>query len=238
LALASRILESTPPSRSGAPDPAVGRLLPAARAAAVPGWEGAVVEAAGLVVRTLHPGRLEAVDRAFAAAGGSARGHFWHGLGRGAYFAPTRMLPSARVGERPLAEARTKPPSGADDPREDAESGLCWALALVNLRAPEVVAAFLGSHGGSGPFEQGVAAACLAWAVSVGVDPVLEGFLEYEPEGTTAAAAWRRHVAGPCRHVLDRFVPALAAGDGFPWGEIFRYRPLEELADRAAGRPA
>lgn len=239
LSLASRALAGVPAARPEALGSALDRFLAAARAVATPGWEGAVAEALGLVVRTLHPHRLHAVDGELARRGGPLRELFWHGVGRGIYFAPTQTMPARGPARRGLEKALAEPPDGLG--RSGAVAGLAWALTLVNLRSPEVVAGFLARHAGAGApdgaLEHGVCAALLVWTAAVGRGPALEAFLEHAPRSGVEAEAWHRVVA-PAARALEELTPAFAATGR--WEELFRFRPLdrlrEELASPAPGR--
>lgn len=234
LALATRALGAAPAARPGPLGPALDRFLAAAREAAAPGWEGAVVEALGLVARTLHPHRLAAIDEHLGRCGGASRELFWHGVGRGIYFAPTQAVPVGGPARRALEKALAEPPD--DVGRAGAAAGVAWALTLVNLRSPEVVEELVARHRGEpGPLEHGICAALLVWRAAVGHDAVLARFLGHTPRRAAGGEAWRG-VLDRCTRSLEGLAPALAASGR--WGELFRYRPLDALeAELSAAAP-
>jgi len=186
----------------GAPADAVDRFLELCHKGSDDGCAGASFEALGLVARVLHPGRVAALDRAVRQVGAPWRESFWHGLGRGLYLTPVGSLPRPAPAAHALERARREAP----DPvaRRNAVSGVGWALTLVNVRHPHVVAAALDDSmvdagRASGPaadgdaLVDGVARATVVWADSLGarsaeseeategaggVDEVLEAFLE------------------------------------------------------------
>lgn len=221
LSLAARALGAGGTGGPGAVAPALDRFLDGASREAAPGWEWAVIEALGLVARTLHPHRLAALDRELARRGGPERALFWHGVGRGAYFAPTRAVPSDATARRALEEASSEP--GDEEGRAQAVAGLAWALTLVNLRSPEVVARFLASASATAPAEAIEHGVCAALLVGRGCGA---------GDGPGAEAV--RRLLGPRTHLLDDLEDGLARTGR--WQELFRFRPLERLAaELAAG---
>jgi len=193
------------------------------------GWEecalagsgGVAVEALGLVARNLYPHRLRRLDGLLRAIDPVLAEHLWHGVGRGLYFAPTHLLPYSAAPGRALDKAGREPPDEAG--RRNATAGLGWALTLVNLRHPEVVADVLRRHGRDvargEAFAHGVASAVLLWRDLVGHDPHLTAFLAHRPEaaGPIVGALWRDLVAGPgaaalrSRQPVPRWSGGLAA---------------------------
>ena len=108
-------------------------------AALRPGHAGLAVEALGLTARHLDPQRVAALAELLRSTAPELAELFWHGVGRGLYFAPTHLPPWTGAARRAFAKAWSEPP---DLPgRANATAGLAWALTLVNVRHPEVVAA-------------------------------------------------------------------------------------------------
>ena len=229
LLLAMQSLDGLPwrPS-NGEVDACLDGFAARAAAAAQDRWRTAVLEALGLVARTLHPDRVGDLDRELAARP-ELRPAFWHGWGRGSYFSPTSAVPFlAGSAARRLAEVAAAAPDR--EAREQAVSGWAWALTLVNLRHPEVVASALregeGGPAGAPELADGVASALVVWLTSGGDRERVDRFLAHALEGA-AAGPWRGIVAAG-RRAAGRQVPS--AGD---LGELFVYRPGRWPAERA-----
>jgi hypothetical protein len=213
LALAERVLGGLPP-RPGSAElrRALARFLALCRDHSRPGYAGAAFEGLGLVARTLHPGLVAEIDAQLARpdgpAGDDAAGradlvsYFWHGAGRALYFLPSNAPPLCSAPWRAVGMARAEPPH--ERGRASALAGLVWALTLVNLRHPEVLAELLVHHPLSGAesaaVADGIGSAVVLWQDLAPGDPCLAAFLRYRPRpaGGRAAALWQRLVAGPC----------------------------------------
>lgn len=209
---------------------AVDRFVRRASGGTADGWRLAVLEALGLVARTLHPHRLAALDGAVSAAGPELRRAFWHGVGRGLYFAPTAALPFlAGSAATRLAELAASVPDG--EAREQVVGGWAWALALVNVRHPEVVAAALRGREvpAAAAFADGVACALIVWRACGGGERRVERFLAHRPVEGAVAARWRTLLA-VCEEALAR-PPA----PGEPLGGLFTVRPHRWRQRRVEG---
>lgn len=172
---------------------------------ALSGLRDLSVEALGLMARNLYPHRMERLAESLRAIDPALDEPFWHGVGRGLYFAPTHVLPWSGAIGRAFEKAWREPPH--EPGRLNATAGLAWALALVNFRHPEVLADILerwGAEIGSAEaFANGVAAAVLIWGDAVGRDRHLEAFLDYRPEGfRDQVARWHELVLAPCETAL------------------------------------
>ena len=184
---------------------AVERFQALCRAGSSAGCESAALEALGLVARVLHPGRVAALDRLLREADPALREGFWHGVGRGLYFTPAGSLPRMRPAAHALRRGRREAPDGAA--RRNAVAGVGWALALVNVRHPRVVAGALldatgaadrvdpvdpldpvGASDDADALADGIARAVVVWADAVvpageeAPDRTLEAFLEHGAE--------------------------------------------------------
>lgn len=222
MAFAARLL----PHLDGAsPDEArtiLRRFLALCADNALPGWEGAVCEALGLAARQLSPFRVAAIARQAAEESPELAALVWHGVGRGLYFAPSRVFPSRSSRRQALEEALGAPPDAAG--RRNALSGLAWAMTLVSFRHPEVVAGFLCDHGHlvpeDGAFGEGVAGAVRVWLQIVGREALLTAFLGFRPEGASSLRLWERHVRQPGAGALARPAAAERPGDLFRLPEV------------------
>lgn len=188
------------------------------------GCEDAALEQLGLAARALAAHRLGELDRLCAAIDPDWSELFWHGVGRGLYFAPMNVLPWGDAGGRALTEALGAPHAAA---RRNAVAGLGWAQALVNFRHPQVLEGFFVRHGhrlgdAADAFGHGIAMAALTWTQVAGRDDRLTALLTH-PAAPRAAALWDRCVRAACEAGFARFAPELHAGR---CGGLFRYRPL------------
>lgn len=141
-----------------------------------PGWTGAMEETLGLVVRTLRPELLETFDAHLGEGDAVTLARFWHGVGRGLYFAPTNHLPWREPIREAVDKALREPPhelGGAN-----AAAGLAWAVALVHVARPERVRRLAEALGRSLPaaaVDHGLAGARAVWACWTGTGPLNPG---------------------------------------------------------------
>jgi hypothetical protein len=197
------------------------------------GLAEAAIEGLGLVTRNLYPHLLPLVDRQLAEIDPGLVGYFWHGVGRALYFAPTNFVPCSCWAWRGLDQARRTAPHKLG--RLNAVAGLGWAMTLVNVRHPEILALFLERHGGrlaeGEAFANGVASAALIWHQWAPSTPNLAALCGggFGPPKPGTAERWRAVVQGPCAGALERSYPVLR-GQG-QWGKLFQYQPLRQLPD-------
>jgi hypothetical protein len=195
-----------------------------------PGYGGIAVEALGLVARNLYPYLLPRLGELLRAIDPGLAEYLWHGAGRGLYFAPTHALPHSGALSRAFEKARREPPD--ESGRRNATAGLAWALTLVNLREPEILAGVLRRHGGeigsAEAFANGVASAVVVWYDIVGLDSHLDAFLAHRPDGPAPAALWRDLVVRPCEEVLQHTYPQLRQGGGL--ASLFRCPPRKGVS--------
>ncbi len=190
-----------------------------------PGYGCIAVEALGLVARNLHPYLLSGLGELLGSIDPVLAEHLWHGAGRGLYFAPTHAVPHSGALGRAFEKAWREPP---DEPgRRNATAGLAWALTLVNLRHPAILAGVLRRHdgeiGSAEAFSNGVASAVLVWYDIVGLDFHLDAFLAHRPDGRALAALWRDRVVAPCEEALQHTYPRLRQSGGM--APLFRCPP-------------
>lgn len=194
---------------------------------ALPGHRDLAVEALGLVARNLYPYRVSRLGELLEAFVPELADSFWHGVGRGLYFAPTHVLPWSGAVGRALEKAWREPPH--ESGRRNATAGLAWALTLVNIRHPEILADVLSHRereiSSAEAFADGVASAVLIWYDAVGHDSHLAAFLAHRPQDSSPSlpALWRALVLDPCETALRQVYPKLRQGGGL--APLFRYPP-------------
>lgn len=195
-----------------------------------PGYFGMVFEAVGLVARSLYPQLVGTIDQQLCRQDEQLLGYFWHGVGRALYFTPSNFLPSGGAQWKAVADYAHEAPHALA--RKNFIAGLAWAIALVNVRHPEVMASFLKRHvhqvEDREAFTNGICSAFIIWNNASPGDGYLERFREYEASQTQSFAAefWNQHVRRACNDALD-YSPAIREHAAF--GEVFRFQDLPAL---------
>jgi hypothetical protein len=110
------------------------------------GFRGIIQEVFGLAVRTMYPHLLERLDGCLRRTDADFCERFWHGVGRGIYFAPCNIPPFRALPWSGMAMCLREAPH--ESARRNALSGFCFALTMVNLRTPAVLEAFFRHHAG------------------------------------------------------------------------------------------
>lgn len=128
------------------------------------GFGGIMEEALGLVTRTKHPHLLDGLDRHLRTMNGQSWERFWHGVGRGIYFAPSNVPPFRTAPWSGVGMCLSEPPH--ETGKRNALSGFCFALTLVNLGEPEVLEAFFQHHPTDLDCMDGMDAAMTVWTLS------------------------------------------------------------------------
>lgn len=192
-----------------------------------PSHLGAAVESLGLVTRTFESRLLSQVDRAVQALEPQWRGYFWHGVGRALYFLPLNFLPCSTWEVVEMAARE----SVDDVSRHNLYAGVGWAMTMVNLRTPNVLADLvIKPHGekllGNSWFQNGIASALVMREDTTPGTPLIQEFLNFT-EGSNDSelqANWETIVAKPARKALESTGPELLAAEQI--GSIFEYNEL------------
>lgn len=159
------------------------------RRGAFEGFGGILEEALGLVARTLYPHLMERLDERLRMMNAGFWARFWHGAGRGIYFAPSNIPPFRAVPWSGVAMCLGEPPH--ETGRRNALSGFCFALMMVNLRQPEILEAFFKHHPAlAANCIDGARAAMAVWTLSGGGGEATEWFAAYRPSAHTARVLW------------------------------------------------
>lgn len=164
-------------------------FLSACRRDAVEGCAGIMEEELGLLARTLYPHLMAGIDAQLENMDETARDRFWHGAGRGIYFAPGNLPPFRSAPWRGLGMCASEPRHEAG--RRNAISGFCFALAMVNLLRPEILD-LLFEHHSAQAFScmNGIRAVIAVWHISGGDRQTLQRIADYEPATYTARVLW------------------------------------------------
>jgi hypothetical protein len=179
-----------------------------------PCYLGAAYESLGLVTRNLYPQMMTGLDQEMGKMDEDLMSYFWHGVGRGIYFAPTNLLPDGNT-SRALQMTRQEPRHELG--RRNALAGLGWAIALVNIRHPEIMEGFLKDRGDqlddNDAFVNGVSSSVIIWRDSTVNDSSLEAFCNYQPDSSdgTLVERWDQMVRRPCLQALENVYPVFKA---------------------------
>jgi hypothetical protein len=188
------------------------------------GYAGAAFEALGLVTRNLYPHLVPVVD-AYLSQSEVFLAYFWHGIGRGIYFNPVNLLPFCGAPWNAVEMCRLEPQHEIG--RHNAVAGMAWALTLVNIRQPEILATFLRYRGRDAAcdeaFANGMRSGLAVWRMASPDDHYLDVLRSYVPDNANAslAALWDRCVTQSCQQALSY---QRAPGPETAVSDYFRYR--------------
>ncbi len=187
LAIASRRLQRLP--ERGHMN-VVAELMDRCARSALPGFEHIPIEAVGLAVRNLYPRLASHFDDELSGWDAVVRGCFWHGVGRGAYFATSNWWPTSESRACDLESLRTF--ASDETARTNALAGFAWAATLVNLHTPDVLSRYLAAlidEREAAAFAQGVTSSLIVWQHAAPEDGGIARLLATDPHGT--AGPWR-----------------------------------------------
>jgi hypothetical protein len=215
---------------AGSPDAvraAITRFAALCRNSSRPGYAGAALESFGLATRTLYPNHVAAIDREIPAVDPELLGYFWHGVGRAMYFEPMNMLPSVNAPWRAVTRLDQEVPH--EGARQNALSGISWAITVVNMRQPVVMEAFLRHHGElaerDDAFRNGLTSSLLMRYDTTRDGTNIAPFIHYQAADAEAHAMWTRLVAAPCEHALRNTYAQLKQTCALE--QLFHYRQAD-----------
>lgn len=195
---------------------------------ACPQFLGATIEALGLVVRNLYPELMQSLSQHLWHSNQELFEYFWHGVGRGIYFAPINFLPYWYTPWQGYEMCLQEPPN--DLGRRNAVSGFAWAATLVNIRHPAIVVSFLERHGErlavDDAFANGIFSALVIWLNCAPNDTSVANLLRYQPDcpGAGLRELWETQMRSTGEAALH-FRQNILNGTG----ELFRYHPLAKF---------
>ena len=201
------------------------------------GYGGSTFEALGLVARNLYPHLMERIDSALSEDR-ELLAYFWHGVGRGIYFAPANAPPFRNAPWRGLEMCVCEPTHKLG--RSNAVSGFAWALTLVNIRDPQIMEVFLKYHGNQmaedDAFADGVRSAMIIWKHATAAACHLNLIQEHALRSSDPhfMSLWQTFFKRPCEDALndlrvDRCRNAVS--------NLFRYQPVSR-AGESSSQPA
>jgi hypothetical protein len=227
----------TPYGRAEEVGRALGEFVTLCRENAREGYAGAAFESLGLVIRTLYPQLVSAVDRQLQEAWPEVLGFFWHGAGRALNFLPIYFVPGL---SSPWRAAEREPPHELG--RLNMVAGLAWAKTIVNVRQPEIVENILRYQcrpsTDARAFTNGLMSSLImGWDVTPG-DVYVTRFLEYRPDPSDRRVAelWDSLARRPAENAVLRYHPVLKGRERLE--EVFHYQDLAGLVARLEGERA
>src|SRR5262249_17566078 len=148
-----------------------------------------------------------------------------HGAGRGIYFAPINFLPYLSRPWQGYEMCVRETPN--DVARQNAVAGFAWAMTLVNLRHPVILAAFLEKHGErlakDDAFSTGIFSALVIWRACAPTETSISDLLQYQPDGSNPHHLWEtqvRRIAEAALHFPQNDMSRVTG--------LFRYPPLAQ----------
>jgi hypothetical protein len=194
------------------------------------GYQGAALESLGLASRFMHgPAFCRNVHEILVEQYPDTVGYFWRGVGRCLYFHPLSFFPSYRYVSRAVAMCRAEAPT--PEIQAMMQSGIAWALTLVNLVTPSLMEWVVRNRDAFGLGEP---------SFQAGIQSCLVMRYETTRDLMTAcsptARAYFDH-GQSVRNTLDLYDEALmqlhpALKRNNCLDEVFRYQSLIELSKR------
>jgi hypothetical protein len=188
-----------------------------------------IYEALGLVVRNLYPHLTPRMHLRLVRLNKELPEYFWHGVGRALYFTPSSFLPGNSSPLKAFEMCMKEPPNEAC--RRNTVAGFAWALTLVNIRQPHILAEFLAHHGKNRQEQEaitnGVCSALIIWNRSCSNSHDLKRTSQYQCDGRKAMlSVWTKCVDEACRNALA-YCRAKPGAEHL--GKLFRYQTTTQL---------
>jgi hypothetical protein len=158
-------------------------------------------------------------------------GYFWHGVGRAVYFLPINFVPCYGSIWHAVDMVRRESPD--EFAWHNALAGLTWAVTMVNIRQPIVMADLLQYHGhqlAENPgFSYGIATSVMMRYDTTPQAPFITPFYQYRPDSNDPSLVqlWDSQVRQPTQEALQDKYPILKREQRL--GEIFHYRNSDPL---------
>ncbi len=187
-----------------------GRYISLCRNNSRAGYSKIVFETLGLVCRNLYPHLILTVDRALENFDEDYTAYFWHGAGRAMYFSPCGILPVFDERRSSILATQDEPPH--ERGKLNALAGWLFAMTLVNIRQPEIIADCFKNHrrlfASDGIVADGIGSAMIVWHISAQESSLIKSFLNYTPVGENEefVSQWREIVSEPVARTLSDYL--------------------------------
>jgi hypothetical protein len=222
---------------------ALAQVMALCRENSRPGYEGAALESLGLITRngqfygeTRPDQMVHVVSRELEHIDPEGFEYFWHGVGRAHYFLPIHFVPGYGSIWHAVRMLRQAVPN--ECAWLNAIAGLAWAITMVNIRHPQIVANLLRCHGvqlaADDGFVNGGASSMMMRYDTTPDAPFITPYYLYRPEPTEPQLVqlWQSQVQQPCAVALQEYYPVLKQKHRL--GLIFRYQFLRTLISQLA----
>ncbi len=154
-------------------------------------------EALGLVAILLFPQWVTAIEEELERSAQHLIPYFWHGVGRGLYFLPSTFVPLSATRGAALNMAQRL--ATTEQGQKNALAGFAWAMTLVNIQHPQVIAESLNDHGLQighlCGFSNGIVSAMTLWRVLAPDAPHQDSCQGFQNSDNT----WNLPVRGRCQ---------------------------------------
>ncbi len=202
LALAEHLLGSLSPASSTAEVRRVlERFVELCRVNSTARHVDSAIESLGIEARCFFPDLVPVIERGLQDLDDQElHRFFWHGAGRGLYFAPVNFIPGYGSLRHVLGMARREAPG--EEARHAALAGVACAFTMVNLAQPAILERMLRDLGEDGrersAVADGVAAAIDMRHQITPDEPALCRLVRHRP-APALTDLWREMVGDPCR---------------------------------------
>jgi hypothetical protein len=226
--------------------PVLGQITALCRDNSRPGYEGAALESLGLITQngqfyneTRPDQMVQMVSRELAHMDPEAFEYFWHGVGRAHYFLPIHFIPGYGSNWHAVRMIRQAVPN--ERAWLNAIAGLAWAITMVDIRHPQIVANFVQHHGAElatdDGFANGVASSLMMRYDTTPTAPFITPYYQYQPGSANPQLVqlWHDLVQRPSTVALQEYYPVLKQHQRL--GEIFRYHDFPDLMSRLVRSP-
>ena len=228
LAIAECLLSAMEPEKCRHSTKTIRLFLEICRSNVQTDYREIAYEALGLAARNLYPQSIDDLQRGLLAIDPELVEYFWHGIGRAIYFSPSSFSPHRNAPWKGFQTCLQEPAQPSS--RRNAVAGYAWALTLVNIRHPEIMASFLKHHGAKleeeDAFYNGVCAALIIWRLSAGNDSYFRSLRGYRPPDASLISLWNRFIVRACDEAVE-FCDS-RRGEVRP-GMLFREFPVSQL---------
>lgn len=184
------------------------------------------LEALGLVAEHFYPRLTDRIGQV-VARDPNLNHLFWHGIGRALYFELRNLVPGPNALRRAVAAIERRAPD--EECRASAQAGLAWAIAMVGLSCPGLVARQLlaaeDAGAGRADLRQGLGVAQWIRRQSPAGARAVQALRTFRPDEPELDRRWRSLVEVEDHD--DALLSHPALGGGRELLEIFAVGPFE-----------